>query len=103
MSKPQGEPDCRAVWRRLDARRRGDERLGVLPPQDDPMRAFLLVEIEPLAVVAAHALGDQDLRAADRVPLARLLADLARLALGPALDPKHRQVRQQSERRTDRT
>jgi len=32
----------------------GDEHIA-LPPQNDPMRALLLVEVEPLAVVAAHA------------------------------------------------
>jgi hypothetical protein len=32
----------------------GDE-YDALPPQNDPMRALLLVEVEPLALVAAHA------------------------------------------------
>ena len=59
-----------------------------LAPEDDPVRALLLIQVEPLAVVAAHALALDDLRPADRAPLARLLADLAGVALGPALDRK---------------
>ena len=66
------------------------------------MRALLLVEVEPLAVVAAHALARDDLRAANRAPLAGLLADLAGLAFRPALDPEHGQVRDDAEHRADR-
>ena len=71
----------------------------------EPVRALLLIEVEPLAVVAAHALALDDLRPADRAPLAGLLADLAGVALGPALDPEHRrQLRDQcrASRRPDR-
>ena len=67
------------------------------------MRAFLLIEVEPLAVVATHAFALDNLRTADRAPFARLLADLARVALGPPFDPKHRQVRDQPQRRADGT
>src|SRR5439155_26770033 len=72
------------------------------PPDDDPVRALLLVQIEPLAVIAAHALRLDNPGALNGAPLAGLLADLARLAFRPALDPKHRQVRQQAEERADR-
>ncbi len=46
-------------------------------PDDDPVRALLLVHIETLAVVAAHAFGHDDLRALDRAPLAGFLTQLA--------------------------
>src|SRR6476469_9145336 len=52
---------------------RRDERVP-LPPQDDPVRALLLIEIEPLAVVAAHAFGLHDPRPANRSPFAGALA-----------------------------
>src|SRR6266851_5881172 len=71
--------------------------------QDQPVRALFLVQVEPLAVVAAHAFALDDLRSPDRAPLARLLADPAALALGPALDPKHRRhLRDDPERGADR-
>src|SRR5882762_8700608 len=80
-SRPRSSADVRR------ARDGGsDEDLVAATSEDDPMRAFLLVEVEPLAVVAAHAFALDDLRSANRPPLARLLANLARLALGPALD-----------------
>src|SRR5262249_62365771 len=73
-----------------------------LAPQDDPVRALLLIEVQTLAVVAADAFALHDLRAADRAPLAGFLADLAGLALAPALDAEHGQRRQDAERRADR-
>src|SRR6185503_5518042 len=80
---------------------RRDERVP-LAPQDDPVRALLLVHVEPLAVVAPHALALHDPRPADGTPLAGLLTNLAAVALGPPLDPEHRQVRQDPEHRADR-
>src|SRR4029453_13703318 len=59
---------------------------------------LLLVRVKALAVIAAHTLGDEDLRPLDRAPLARLLTDLARVALRPALDAEDRQVRDHAER-----
>src|SRR5207253_10200609 len=70
---------------------------------DDPVRALLLVHVEALAVVAAHAFRRDDLRSANRAPLAGLLANLARLTFRPALDAEHGQVRQQTEKRADGT
>src|SRR5262245_1592613 len=72
-------------------------------PDDDPMRALLLVHVETLAVVAAHAFGHDDLRALDGAPLAGLLAQLAGIALGPALDAEDRDLRQQPQRCPERT
>ena len=65
------------------------------------MHALLLVLVEPLAVVAANALGDQDLRSLDRSPLAGLLTQLAGLALGPPLDLEDGEVRDDSQRGAD--
>ena len=65
------------------------------------MRALLLVHVEALAVVTPHAFARDDLRPPNRAPLARLLADLAALALGPALDAEDRQVREDAQRRAD--
>src|SRR5262245_33062337 len=70
---------------------------------DDPVRALLLIHVEALAVVAADALALDDLWPLDRAPLTRLLADLAVVALGPALDLKNGQVREDAEKRADRT
>src|SRR5690242_162147 len=72
-----------------------------LTPDDDPVRALLLVPIEPLAVVAADALGLDDLRTVDRAPVAGLLAQLARVALGPSLYAEDRHLREQAERRAE--
>src|SRR5258708_23689404 len=79
---------------------RRHERIA-LAPEDDRVRALLLMEVEPLAVVAANAFGLQDLRPLDRAPLARLLADLARVALGTALDAEDGEVRHDPEHRAD--
>jgi radical SAM superfamily enzyme YgiQ (UPF0313 family) len=72
-----------------------------LPNDDEVMRAPGLIVVQPLAVVAADALRQHDLRAADRAPLAGLLADAAGVALGPALDAEHGQLRQHAEKRAD--
>src|SRR5688572_33280366 len=53
------------------------------------MGTFLLVGMEPLAVVAADAFALDDLRPLNRAPLARLLADTAGLAFRPAFVPKN--------------
>src|ERR1051326_5847609 len=72
--------------------------------QDDPVRALLLIEIEPLAVVAPHALAPDDSRSLDRAPLARLLADPARVAFAPSLDAEdRRRLREDAERGADGT
>src|SRR6266542_1957625 len=91
----------KAVFVLTDGRRH--EQLAALASQNDPVRALLLIEVEPLAVVATDALAGDDFRSANRAPFARLLADLARLALGPAFDPEVVQVRQHTERRSDGT
>src|SRR5262249_9213899 len=80
---------------------RGQKRVS-LAPQDDPVGALLLIEVEPLAVVAADALALHDLRSANGAPLAGLLADLAGPAFAPSLDAEHRERRQDAERRADR-
>src|SRR5262245_55211844 len=67
------------------------------------VRALLRVRVKALAIVAAHALGHDDLRAANGASLTRLLADAARTAFGPALDPEYRQVRHDSEECPQRT
>src|SRR5262249_40860739 len=64
--------------------------------EDQPVWALLLIHVEALAIVAPHAFARDDLRPADGAPLARLLANLAGLALGPPLDPEHGQVRDDS-------
>src|SRR6185436_807849 len=81
------------------SRRRRQEQLVALAPQNDPVRALLLIEVEPLAVVASDTFARDHVRTSYGAQLARLLADLAGLALGAAVDPEHRQVRQNSQRR----
>ena len=66
------------------------------------MRALLHVGVEPLAVVAADALGHVDPRPLDGAPLARLLADLARVAFLPPLDAEDRRLRQDPQERAHR-
>src|SRR5690606_34349315 len=70
---------------------------------EQPMRAARPVAVEILAVIAAHAFGDDDLAVPDRAPLARVLAHLALTALRPPLDAERGQHRQQPERGADRT
>src|SRR5690606_11202415 len=70
---------------------------------EQPMRAAVAVVVELLAVVAAHALGDDDLAVANRAPFTRVLAHLALAAFGPSFDSEGRQRRQQTERRAERT
>ena len=65
------------------------------------MRAFLLIHVEALAVIAADAFAGDDLRTANRAPLAFLLADFAIVAFTPALDSEDREVRKQTEKRSD--
>ena len=67
------------------------------------VRALLGVLIESLAVVASDALGQHDLRTANGAPLTGLLADLARVALGPPLDTKDRERRQNPQSGAERT
>src|SRR4051812_16284436 len=67
------------------------------------VRTLLRVLIEPLTVVAAHALGEHDLRPPNGTPLAGLLADPAGLAFRPALDAEDRQLRQDPQKRAERT
>src|SRR5262245_63239333 len=81
---------------------RGRKQLVALAAQNDPVRAFLLIQVEPLAVVAPHAFGLDDFRTSNRAPFACLFADLARLAFGPALDAEDGEVRDDAERRADR-
>src|SRR5262245_26504199 len=87
---------------RILQRLRGRKQLVALAAQNDPVRAFLLIHVEPLAVVAPHALSLDDFRTSNRAPFARLLADLARLAFGPALDAEDGEVRDDAECRADR-
>ena len=82
-----------------DRLERQDLQLLRLVIQDAPVRALLLVRIQPLAVVAADALGHQDLRPLNRAPLAGLLAQPAGAALGPPLDLEDGEVRDDAERR----
>ena len=56
------------------------------------MRAFLLIHVKAFTVVTAYALTRHDLRASNRAPFALLLADFARIALGPALDPEYGEI-----------
>src|SRR5207244_3637290 len=62
---------------------------------NDPMRTLVCVHVQPLTVVAADAFSCDYFRSLNRAPLARLFADSAGVALRPALDSKHRQIRQQ--------
>src|SRR3954466_3279191 len=97
-------PECSVLI--LSERWGGDwhRRIAFALEQDQPVRALLLIHVEPFAVVAAHALALDDQRPANRAPLAGFLAQLAAVALGPALDPKHgRHLRNDSERRANRT
>ena len=73
------------------------------PPDEYPVRALLLVHVEPLAVVTPHAFGHDDLRPLDRAPLAGLLAELAAVAFRPALDAEDRQLREQPQRGAEGT
>src|SRR5688500_9897637 len=66
------------------------------------MRAPRLVVVENLAIVAAHALGEDDLALADRAPFASLLAECALTALGPTPHLEHGQRREQAERGAER-
>src|SRR5690606_8963191 len=79
----------RGALRRRTLRRRPLPALRL----QQPVRAARLVGVEPLAVVAAHALRQHDLPLPDRAPLARLLAERALAARGPALDLEHGQRR----------
>src|SRR5580765_3392032 len=79
------------------------ELVALLLEDDDPVGTLLLVHVEALAVVAAHALAFHDLRAADGAPIAGLLADLAGVAFLPAFDPEDGQVGQDPKRRAYRT
>ena len=62
------------------------------------MRALRLVGIEPLAIIAAHALRKDDARSSNGAPLARLLTDAARRTLVPSLDAENGELRDQTER-----
>src|SRR5579862_1438826 len=86
--------DC-SCWRRRRTPLDGSQ-------QNDPVRALLLIEVKPLAVVAPHALALDDLGSPNRTPLARLLADLAGAAFLPAFDAEHRRhLRDDAERGAD--
>src|SRR5262245_51588315 len=74
----------------------------VLPSNDYPMRALLLVHVKTLAVIAADTLSHDDLRPVDGAPLTRFFTDLARVALRPSLDAEDGELRQQPERRAER-
>ena len=54
------------------------------------MDAFLLIVIDSLAVIAAHAFGNRDAGAIDRPPFARVFANLAGVAFAPAFNAKDR-------------
>ena len=69
---------------------------------DEPVRAPVLIRVEPFAVVTADALADENLWPVDGAPLAGLLAKLAGLTLAPPFDAKHRQVGQKPEAGPDR-
>src|SRR5690242_18254775 len=100
----QGKARSRQPAKALLGRGSGPERRAGFPLQlEQPMRAALLVVVEDLAVVAAHALGLQDLPLTDRAPLAGLLAQSALAALGPAFDRlDRRDLRDEAERRAER-
>src|ERR1044072_4364289 len=83
---------------RVLGKRRANPALGL----EQPVRAALLVVVEDLAVVAAHAFGEHDLALADRPPLAGLLAKPALAAFRPALDLEHGGQRYEPERSTER-
>src|SRR6185503_12187005 len=81
----------------------GHGRAGLALQLEQPVWAALLVVVEDLAVVAAHALGLDDLALADRAPFAGLLAQRALAALRPALDLEHGgDARHETERRAER-
>ena len=65
---------------------------GLLPEEDEPVRAFLFIGIEAFAIVTADAFTGDDLGAADGAPLALLFADRACVAFRPALDSKDSHV-----------
>ena len=67
------------------------------------MRAFILVRVEAFAIVASHTFAGDDPRPTNRSPLTGFFTDLARVAFGPALDRKERQVGKQSQKRSDGT
>src|SRR5262245_4086951 len=80
----------------------GHRRAGLALQLEQPVWAALLVVVEDLAVVAAHALGFQDLPLADGAPLAGLLAERALAALGPTFDgPEGRHLRDETQRRAE--
>src|SRR4029079_5560781 len=69
-----------------------------------PVHARFFVGVDPLAIVTAHALRLDDLRALNGAPLAGALADLARLAFGPSLDwQQGGDLRNDAEHGADRT
>src|SRR5262245_55415642 len=71
--------------------------------KDEPVWAFFLVHIEPFTVVATNTLTGDYFGATNRSPFAGLLANLARIAFLPTLDPKHGEIRKQPEECADRT
>jgi hypothetical protein len=66
------------------------------------VRTLLFVVVQALTVIAAYAFRQDDLALSNRAPLACLLAQLTRAALGPAFDLEYGQHRQKSERRAER-
>src|SRR5690606_10326425 len=88
-------PDARDVDMMLDPPARGIHRLDFRAAPalrvEQPMGGARAVVVKVLAVVAAHAFGDDDLAVPDRAPLARVLAHLALAALRPAFDAKGRE------------
>ena len=60
--------------------------------EDQPVRALVLVHVEAFAIVASDAFARDDFRPTNRSPLTGFFADLARVAFGPAFDPKDRQI-----------
>src|SRR5262245_28035107 len=100
QGKARGPQPAAALLARGSGR---DGRAGLAFQLEQPVRAALLVVVEDLAVVAARALGLQNLPLADRAPLALLLAERALAALGPAFDRQHRRrLRNEAERRAER-
>ena len=58
--------------------------------QDDPVDAFLLIVIDPLAVIAAHALGNGDAGSINCSPFTCVFTNLAGVAFAPAFNAKDR-------------
>src|ERR1044072_8950549 len=94
-------PGLRRTGRGRDPGRAAREDVA-LADDDQVVRTLLRVLVQPLAVVAADALGEDDVGPAHGAPLARFLADPAVLALAPALDAEHGQLRDDAEERADR-